>query len=237
MTTKKPPLKRMFSKVPDRYDLVNRVITVGLDRKWRRLAVAKCLEHGPRSILDLCTGTGDLAADLARQADDGSKILAVDFNRSMLEVAELKTREAGVEDRVSFELADVAHLPFEDASFDTVGIAFGFRNLTFNNAHRDKHLREISRIIKPSGRFVIVESSQPRSKLVGLGFHSYLKNFVAPIGGIISKERGPYRYLAHSAANFYNDKEVADLLLGVSFSSVKTVPLLFGAVAIHIATK
>ncbi len=237
MATKQPPLKKMFAKVPGRYDLVNRVVTLGMDRKWRRLAIAKCLEQRPNSILDLCTGTGDLVVGLARHASAQTEITAVDFNRPMLEMAEQKAREAGVEARISFEVADAAHLPFEDASFDVVGISFGFRNLTFKNAHRDEHLSEMSRVIKPSGRLVIAESSQPVSMLAGLGFRFYLRSFVAPVGGLISGERSAYRYLAHSAQNFYNDKEVEELLLGADFSSVETTPLLAGSAAIHVATK
>jgi len=237
MTTKQPPLKKMFSKVPRRYDLVNRIVTFGLDRKWRRLAVTKCLENNPSSILDLCTGTGDLLIELVKRAGEQSKIFAVDFNFSMLEEAQKKCQKAGVEDEVSLELADVAHLPFKDASFDVVGIAFGFRNLTFQNVHVEKHLNEIYRIIKPSGRLVIVESSQPKPKLIGLGFRSYLRNFVAPVGGGISGQRGAYRYLAYSAEHFFNNKEVSDLLMGANFSKVKTTPLLFGVTTIHIATK
>jgi len=237
MTTRQPPLKKMFEKVPGRYDLVNRVVTLGLDGKWRRLAVARCLEQGSDSILDLCTGTGDLVVGLARQASPRTKITAVDFNRPMLEVAKKKARQAGVEERILFQVADAAHLPFEDASFDVVGIAFGFRNLTFRNAHRDGHLSEMSRVIKPLGRLVIVESSQPGSMLAGLGFRFYLRSFVAPVGGLISGERSAYRYLAHSAENFYNDKEVEELLLEAGFSSVETTPLLLGSAAIHVAAR
>jgi demethylmenaquinone methyltransferase / 2-methoxy-6-polyprenyl-1,4-benzoquinol methylase len=237
MSTTIPHLKKMFAAVPQKYDLINRTLTLGLDAHWRDLAVKTCLEKEPSRVLDLCTGTGDLAIALAKQSGISTQIAAADFNTPMLEKARQKAIEAKIENRISFGLVDAAELPFEDASFDVVGISFGFRNLTFNNNNADKHLSEIARVIKSSGRFVIVESSQPKSRFVKLGFFAYLRAFVRPVGGTISGERSAYRYLAYSMKHFYTNEEVKNLLLEAGFSSVETTPLLLGVSAIHVATR
>jgi demethylmenaquinone methyltransferase/2-methoxy-6-polyprenyl-1,4-benzoquinol methylase len=232
-----PPLKRMFGRVPGRYDLVNRLVTLGLDQRWRRLAVEACLERTPRRILDICSGTGDLAVAIAERAPDGAAVVAADFSEPMLELAADKAGAAGVSSRVDLALLDAAALPFADGSFDVVAVAFGFRNLTYKNEHRDLHLEEIARVVAPGGRFVIVESSQPGSAALRAGFHLYLRAWVGPLGGLISGQRGAYRYLARSAEGFYHPNEVEQLLLDAGFAAARTRPLLAGAAALHIASR
>lgn len=237
MSRRDPALKRMFDRVPGRYDLVNRVVTLGFDQRWRRLAIDACLEHRPRAILDICTGTGDLAVALARRAEESAIVVAADFSPPMLTEARSKAESDGVEGRVDLICVDAAALPFEDNAFDAVGVSFGFRNLTYKNKNRDRHLAEIARVVAPGGRFVIIESSQPASSVVRAGFRAYLGAWVKPMGGLISGQRGAYRYLAHSARDFYEPHEVEQMLLEAGFSSVRTTPLLAGAAALHVASK
>jgi demethylmenaquinone methyltransferase/2-methoxy-6-polyprenyl-1,4-benzoquinol methylase len=231
------PLQRMFNAVPGRYDLLNRLLTFGIDQRWRRRAAARCLADSPVKIMDLCTGTGDLAILIAGGAGKGAEVVGTDFARPMLEVARKKAESRGIGDRVEFRLADAAELPFDDGELDAIGIAFAFRNLTYRNPRCDDYLREMSRILRPEGRLVIVETSQPANSLWRRGFHLYLRFFVAPIGGLISGHRPAYRYLATSVMNYYRPDEVSAMLHVVGFSRVEYEPMLGGVAALHLATR
>lgn len=229
------PLQRMFSGVPRRYDLINRLFTLRLDERWRRLAAAECLNQGAARVLDLCTGTGDLALRLSSGAGARSLIFGTDFSMPMLEVARAKAARSGAS--IQFIAGDAAALPFRDNAFDVIGTAFAFRNLTYLNPGRDRHLTEILRVLSPGGKFVIVESSQPRFRILRAVVHWYMKAAVSFTGGFISGQRGAYRYLAHSAINFYNPDELADLIRSAGFKRVEYCPLLGGVAAIHVAWK
>jgi demethylmenaquinone methyltransferase/2-methoxy-6-polyprenyl-1,4-benzoquinol methylase len=231
------PLNKFFATVARRYDVANRVMTLGLDQTWRRRAARECLRGRPRRVLDLCCGTGDLTVMLARAAGEGARVVGADFSRGMLAVARRKLRREGLSRSVEFVRADAAELPFEDDSFDAVGIAFAFRNLTFRNPNRERHLAEMLRVLSPGGRLVVVETSQPARALVRWGSHLYLGLAAGAVGALLSGERGAYRYLAYSAANFSTAGEVAELLRGSGFGEVKHRSLLWGVAAIHVATK
>jgi demethylmenaquinone methyltransferase/2-methoxy-6-polyprenyl-1,4-benzoquinol methylase len=229
------PLYGMFSKVPGKYDFLNRLFTVGMDQRWRRMAAEVCFKGNPPRIMDLCSGTGDLAIELAIGGSKETDLISVDFCEPMLEIAKRKAADAGLRNRIMFQVADAAGLPFDDNYFDVVGIAFGFRNLIFKNPHSKLYLNEILRVISPGGRLVIVETSQPYSKLLRLLFNYYLSLFVAPVGSAVSRHSGAYRYLAHSAKNFLGPSEVSNLLLGSGFASVDYTLLWGGIAAIHVA--
>lgn len=223
--------------VPPRYDLINRVITWGQDNGWRLLAARECLDSSPKRLLDICCGTGKLAIDMAGIAGSSTRIVGVDFSLPMLELAVTETGRSNSGERVSFVHGDAAALPFPDGHFDCVGIAFAFRNLTYKNPLTLRYLAEIARVLLPGGRFVIVESSQPRVRLIRKLFHLYLRTFVFRLGYLLSGNRGAYRYLAESAARFYTPDELRKLLLSSGFSRFLSRPLMFGTVAIHIAVK
>jgi demethylmenaquinone methyltransferase/2-methoxy-6-polyprenyl-1,4-benzoquinol methylase len=227
----------MFTSVPGRYDLVNRVVTLGLDQYWRTKAAVECLSGEPARILDLCTGTGDMAIKLAVAATSDVEIVGVDFVEPMLEAARSKAVQAEVGDRVSFQIADAADLPFQEGHFDAVTIAFGFRNLTYKNPNRDQHLKEILRVIAPGGKLVIVESSQPRLTAVRAGFGVFLAGFVAPVGGLLSGHGSAYRYLSSSIRNFYTAGQVSSLLEAAGFSSPSYTRLFAGVAALHVAMR
>jgi demethylmenaquinone methyltransferase/2-methoxy-6-polyprenyl-1,4-benzoquinol methylase len=227
----------MFTAVPPRYDLVNGIITLGQDRRWRRLAALTCLAEKPRRVLDLGCGTGDLTVNLARLAQKNVEIVGLDYSLPMLERAINKAVRAGVSDRVEFIQGDASRLPFLDGYFDTAGISFAFRNLTYKNPLSTIHLGEVRRILRAGGRYVIVESSQPETRIVRALFHLYLRAFVKPAGILVSGNRGAYSYLAESAARFYTPREVREMLLAAGFRSITYRPLLFGAVGIYIAVK
>ncbi len=233
----KPPLHGMFTAVPPRYDLVNRIITLGLDKRWRQLAAKTCLELKPRRVLDIGCGTGDLTINIARLATKDTEVIGLDYSLPMLEKARQKAKKAGVEKQARFIEGEASHLPFPDASCDCATISFAFRNLTYKNPVAYAHLAEVLRVLKPRGHYVIVESSQPENRFIRACFHLYLRAFVMPVGIMLSGNKGAYRYLAESARRYYSPREVRDLLLSAGFRDVRYRPLFFGAAGIHVALK
>ena len=236
LSPEKRPLQKMFRAVPPSYDFLNRLLTFGFDQLWRKKAVRECLGNNPVNILDLCSGTGDLAIKLGKSALPGANIVALDYSETMLETAQKKAKRRNLTN-IKFLYADASNIPFPDEYFDSIGISFAFRNLTFHNPDRDKFLTEIFRVLKSTGRFVIVETSQPMNKLFRKLYHIYLKWITAPVGGLISGHHGAYNYLAYSARNYYTNKELLELLLEKGFSEIKSTPFLAGIASLHVITK
>ena len=229
------PLYDMFNAVPRHYDLVNRIITWGLDKRWRRKAAENCFSSQPKKVLDLCCGTGDLAIHLSRLTKNDTEIIGLDYSRPMLDIANKKSRL--LTKKPSFISGDAAALPFPDGYFDCVGISFAFRNLTYKNPLALYHVSEILRVLKPNGRLIIIESSQPKVKVLRIFLHLYLHWFVSKVGSLVSGNRRAYRYLAESAIRFYTPLEIKQMLITAGFSDVSFRPFLFGVVGMHIATK
>ena len=226
------PLYRMFTSVPGRYDLMNRLLTLGMDQVWRKKAARMCLGNHPRRVLDLCTGTGDLAIHLRRMADAETEIHALDFSEPMLGLAINKSRGRKTEN-IKFIKGDVAGLPFEDDYFDSIGITFAFRNLTFHNPLSNNYLSEIRRVLRPGGQCIIVETGQPRSRFIKSLYHRYLNSIVAGAGGALSGNPAAYRYLANSARNYYSVRELSSLILHSGFGHIEHFPLLFNIISIY----
>ena len=229
------PLQKMFNRVPDQYDFLNRLLTLRLDEVWRKKAVDRILQESPRKVMDLGTGTGDMAVRIARKSPE-AEVVGYDFSPTMLQVARQKAERFGV-NNLSFVEGDAASMPFDDASFDVVGISFAFRNITFRNPHTKEYLNETLRCLKPGGKFVIVESSQPRIRWIRWIFHKYFQYIVSGIGGRISKAKGAYHYLAFSARYFYTREELTALLEKHDFTDVRHRPMLFGVAAVTVAGK
>jgi demethylmenaquinone methyltransferase/2-methoxy-6-polyprenyl-1,4-benzoquinol methylase len=186
--------------------------------------------------MDLGCGTGDLAILAAKKSGAGVSITGVDFVAEMLESGRSKAARSGVAGRIDFVLGDAGALPFPDSSFDAVGLAFSFRNLAHRNPGREKHLREIHRVLKPGGKLAIVETSQPGNPVMKWGFHWYMRRLVAPLGGLVS-DPAAYRYLAESAVGFMDRREARGLLEEASFSAVTSRPLLGGVAALLVGRK
>lgn len=227
----------MFTEIPRRYDLINHIITWGLDRRWRRKAARECLASQPEKMLDLCCGTGDLVIDIARLATNNVELIGLDYSQPMLEIAARKAELLARKRNISFIHGDVANLPFPDGYFDCVGISFAFRNLTYKNPLVRRYIAEILRVLSPGGRCVIVESSQPKKKIIRRLFHLYLRWFVFGIGYLLSRNRGAYHYLAESTVRFYTSNELKELLLTAGFCQVSFRPLFLGVASIYIAIK
>ena len=230
------PLFRMFNEVPGRYDIMNRILTLGQDEKWRKKATQLCLDENPHEVLDICTGTADLALRIAKMAEENIHITASDFSQPMLDVAAEKAEKLKGR-KVDFVLADTADLPFEDNKFKVTTIGFAFRNLTYKNKFATQYLSEIRRTLKPGGIFIIAESSQPKNLFLKYGFRIYLKIWVQWLGGLLSGHGKAYRYLAVSARNYYSPEEVEKLLNENGFIDFKNRPMMGGSAAVYSVRK
>jgi demethylmenaquinone methyltransferase/2-methoxy-6-polyprenyl-1,4-benzoquinol methylase len=225
----------MFVAVPPRYDIVNHVVTLGLDTRWRRLAACEVLSGMPGTFLDIGCGTGDLALAAASMSTMNTSIAGLDYSQPMLDRAVIKAAKRAA--AVSFIRGDVAALPFPNGSLDGVGISFAFRNLTYRNPLTKQYLAEVLRVLRPGGRFIIVESSQPPNRVFRWLFQRYVRWFVRPAGIAVSGNPGAYRYLAESVARFYTADEVVSLLMNSGFNRAGYKRLFFGAAAVHTAVK
>ena len=231
------PLHHIFTDIPEHYDLINHIITLGMDNSWRQKAALACLLSHPARILDLCCGTGDLTISLARLAQYLPEITGVDFSQPMLEMAKRKAALSAKSGNIRFIQADVSLLPFPNGYFDCVSISFAFRNLTYKNPMALNYLGEILRVLKPGGEFIIIESSQPRSAFIRYFHHLYLRWFVFPAGFIISRNKSAYRYLTESAARFFSAEEAQQFLIKAGFRHASQQRLFLGAVAIYTAIR
>jgi demethylmenaquinone methyltransferase / 2-methoxy-6-polyprenyl-1,4-benzoquinol methylase len=235
-TKKERPLYKIFTAVPPSYDLINRIFTLRLDERWRKKAALECLAGNPTRVMDLCTGTGDLAIRLAKMSDSRAEITGYDYSQPMLDLAQGKAAKSNSL-QITFTQGDAAAMPYPDGHFDAIGIAFAFRNLTFKNYDTPKFLAEIFRVLKPGGKFVIIESSQPKWGWLRVLFRAWTKYFVYPVGSLVSGNRPAYKYLSYSVIHYYKPEEICDLLKGYGFSEVTFQRLTGGISALHVAVK
>jgi len=205
------PLHDYYSKIVGRYDLVNRLFTFGQDYKWRKVAADMVLSHRPGNVIDICCGTGDLSVLICRRSDHPVKLTGFDFNARMLNEARKKASILSIED-IEFIEGNVAEMPFDPGTFHAASIAFGLRNLIFDNPDSQMHIDEIRRILTPGGILVVLESASPSSPLINFFYRLYLKYILTPLGGIISGNWKAYQYLAKSSANFFNTAQLESFL-------------------------
>jgi len=229
-------LKDLFTEVAPTYEWVNRVLTLGLDRPWRRRAVRLAVRGGGKVWLDVCSGTGETAAELARMSPPGTMVLAADFCAAMLQGARRKNRRGHL-NLVKPILADVRRLPLPDSSVDLVTLSFATRNLNTTRESLGRTFSEFHRVLKPGGRLVNVETSQPPAQIIRILFHAYVRTFVRPLGTRISGSRAGYAYLSSTIPRFYAAETLARILGEAGFAPVAFRRLLFGAAAIHEAVK
>lgn len=230
------PLQKMFMSVPPKYDLINRILTLRFDESWRKKATKQLLGNNPSRLLDLCTGTGDLALRLKKNASPETEIYALDFSKPMLELARQKAANRQISG-VDFRFGDAADMPYESGFFDGVGIAYAFRNLTYKNPDTTTFLAEILRVLRPGGQFVAVETSQPENPVMRKLYHAQMKYITAPVGGLLSGQKEAYKYLSDSASDFYAPEEMKKILLKAGFSKVNYRQLLGGVAALWVCEK
>jgi demethylmenaquinone methyltransferase/2-methoxy-6-polyprenyl-1,4-benzoquinol methylase len=219
-------VRAMFDGIAHRYDTLNALLSLGVDRGWRRQAVEAALRDQPRRILDVATGTADLAIAL-RRAAPRAQVIGVDFSSAMLEVGRSKAARFGVE--VTLEVADGLALPYPDASFDTLTIAYGLRNFS----DIDAGLREFRRVLRPGGALVVLEFPPPPSGVFGVLFRTYFTRVVPFLGGLVSGQRGAYAYLPASVMAFPDPEALADRMRRVGFRDVRYRLQTLGVSALH----
>ena len=216
----------MFSEIAPRYDLRNRLLSFGADLRWRRRAVDLALEKAPKRILDLATGTGDLALMLKERAP-GAEVVGADFAPPMLAIARRKAEARGLE--VRFLEADALALPFPDGAFDAVTIAFGIRNVP----RIDKALAEAHRVLKRGGRFLCLEFSHVDVPLLDKIYETYSFKVIPPMGRMVTGEAEPYQYLVESIRKFPKPQAFANMIEDAGFRRAKFTPMTGGVVALH----
>lgn len=222
----------MFDRIAPRYDLLNRVLSLGIDQRWRRRTVrALELRPGLARVLDLATGTADLALLIARRHPD-ARVVGLDPAQRMLAVGRTKTAKAGVGDRVRFVTGDAETLPFPDASFDGVTIAFGIRNVP----DRPRALREMRRVTRPGGRIAILELSEPDGGLIGRLARFHVHRLVPWIGGLLSGSR-EYRYLQRSIAAFPPALRFAGIMEEAGLEMVRVERMTLGVCHLYVAER
>jgi len=225
---KRAYVQRMFSDIAPRYDLLNHVLSLNIDKGWRRRALrAMAWTDAPTgAYLDLCAGTLDVGAMLVRQPGFRGRVIGADFAVPMLQHGAGKASR----DVLSPVAADALSLPFADASLDGAIVAFGIRNV----ADLDSGLREVRRVLRPGARFVILEFSTPPSRLVRAGYHAYFHHVLPAIGRLVSGHGSAYTYLPMSVSHFPTEDALAGRLRGAGFTDVTWQRVSFGIAAIHV---
>lgn len=230
--TKKTQVRAMFDNIAPTYDRLNHILSMNIDRLWRRRVVRIVRGFGAKRILDVATGTGDLAIALARGVRD-SRILAVDISEQMLGIAQSKISARGLDERITLALGDAEHLELADSTADAATVAFGVRN--FENI--DAGLRELHRVLKGGGRLAVLEFSTPDNRLIRALYRRYSHRILPRIGQLVSHDRKAYDYLPESVDEFPAPERFADMLRAAGFRSVEIRRQSFGIARIYIAEK
>ena len=230
--TKKEQVEQMFDTISGNYDGLNRVISLGIDQKWRRKVVRLIAKKTPKTILDIATGTGDLAVQFAKKTT-ASNIIGLDLSEGMLSVARKKIEQSSFAERLQFVKGDSEALPFDDNAFDAITVSFGVRNFET----LEKGLTEIHRVLSPKGTFVILETSVPTKFPWKSGYNMYTKRVLPLIGRLFSKDKVAYKYLSESAAVFPHGEQLNNILRKIGFIEVENKPQTFGVATIYTASK
>lgn len=226
------PIATMFDRISPKYDALNHLLSLNIDKVWRRKNAKTVAKSQPKTILDLATGTADLAIALAKR-NPQAHIIGTDISEKMLEIGKAKIKKQSLENQIELRFGDAALLPFEDDSFDAVTVAFGVRN--FENL--EKGLSEISRVLKPHGQVVILEFSMPEKFPVKQLYRLYFKRLLPFIGKIVSKDKNAYAYLPASVEKFPKPNGFCNLLASNGLKNSQAKRLSLGIATLYAATK
>jgi demethylmenaquinone methyltransferase/2-methoxy-6-polyprenyl-1,4-benzoquinol methylase len=222
-------VNRMFSSIAPRYDLLNHLLSFGLDKGWRKRVASETRKIDCEKILDVCTGSGDMAIELGRQWKGKAHIEAIDFSQELIDIGRKKLGKARLNGTISFGKANAEELPYKDEQFDVVTITFGLRNIT----NRTQALKEFHRVTKPGGLFVCLEFSQPSHKVFSKLYSFYLINLVPVIAVFFGSDPGAYRYLGMTIKDFPTPPNLVELMESAQWKDVTYSSLAGGIVAIY----
>ena len=229
--SKKGQVEKMFNNISKEYDLLNRVISFGIDISWRKKIVKILKTKNPTNILDIATGTGDLAIELTKT--NAKKIIGLDISKGMLEVGIKKIKNKKLEQTIEMVIGDSEDLKYNDNFFDAITVSFGVRNFESLNSG----LSEILRVLKPNGTLVVLETSNP-TKFPFKQLYKFYSKFVLPqIGKAFSKDKFAYNYLSESSAEFPFGKKFNNILNKIGFINIVDYPQTFGVATIYVASK
>ena len=229
--SKKGQVEKMFNNISKEYDILNRVISFGIDISWRKKIVKILKSKNPSIILDVATGTGDLAIELVKT--NAKKIIGLDISKGMLDVGINKINHKNLNNTIEMVIGDSENLKYDDNFFDAVTVSFGVRNFE----SLDSGLREIYRVLKTNGSLVILETSNP-TKFPFKQFYTVYSKFILPtIGKIFSKDKLAYNYLSESSAEFPYGEKFNNILKKIGFTNVVDFPQTFGVATIYVASK
>jgi len=229
--SKKAQVAEMFNNIAGRYDLLNHLLSMGIDKGWRKKAIAEVAAIQPKTLLDVATGTGDMA--IAAAAMNPHHITGIDIADQMLEIGRKKIAARNLSEVINLQVADSESMPFNSGEFDSVMCAYGVRNFE----HLEAGLREMCRVLCPGGKVVILEFSQPTKFPVKQLFRLYFRFVLPMIGRLFSKHSRAYSYLPESVMAFPEGKKFCDILEQCGFRSAKAVPLTFGITTLYTAIK
>ncbi len=224
-------VERMFDHIAPAYDRLNHLMSLGIDRSWRRTALKWLRPHRPALVLDVATGTGDFAIQACRMLPSAS-LTGVDLSEGMMQVGRRKVEQAGLAARIDFQREDCEALTFSDASFDAVTVAFGIRNFE----HLDRGLREMCRVLRPGGHLVILELSTPDRPPMKQLYRIYSR-LIPLMGRLVSHDRSAYTYLPQSIRAFPQGEVMSESIRRAGFSDVRFRRLTFGVCTLYMATK
>lgn len=230
-SSKKEQVAEMFDNIAGNYDFLNHFLSLGIDIFWRKQLVKHLTKQAPKTILDVATGTGDLAIAMLKTNPD--KVIGVDISNGMLEVGRKKMKEKSLDHIITLEQADSEDLPYEDETFDAVCVSFGARN--FENL--EKGLSEMRRVLREGGKLYILEFSQPTSFPFKQIYQFYFKAILPLIGKVLSKDNSAYSYLPESVSAFPHGKELNKIIEKCGYTNAKNIPLTLGISSIYIAKK
>lgn len=229
--SKKGQVEKMFNNISKEYDILNRVISFGIDVSWRKKIVKILKSKNPSTILDVATGTGDLA--IAMVKTNAQKIIGLDISKGMLDVGIEKIKDRNLNNTIEMVIGDSENLKYENDFFDAVTVSFGVRNFE----SLDSGLSEIFRVLKPNGSLVILETSNP-TKFPFKQFYRFYSKFILPsVGKIFSKDKVAYNYLSESSAEFPYGEKFNNILKKIGFTNVVDFPQTFGVATIYVASK
>ncbi len=226
-------IRRMFGGIAHRYDLLNCLLSVGRDRYWRREAVAEAKLPPGGLAVDVCTGTADVALELAKQFPSARSIVGVDFCLPMIRLAAEKVAREGLAGRIGLQAGSAEALPFDTDTFDAATVAFGIRNLV----DRKQGLAELNRVLRPGGRGIVLEFAMPEGPFFGRLYRFYFHRVLPWLGGLISGDRAAYSYLPASVSAFPSSRELTRMMEEVGFHDVRVRTLTGGIVTLHVGKK